>query len=108
MKALTKTFATVCGVIALAGQAHAAQPEKDVRFVGDTQFSGFCKAIVQDDVRILRSAVARNVGRIGTSQREVIRLVTAENGLTCNGTSLIDFSVERHASDVHDFLVARS
>ncbi|AXR06367.1 DUF3718 domain-containing protein [Salinimonas sediminis] len=108
MKVLTKTLTTLLGVAALAGQAHAAQPEKDVRFVGDTQFSGFCKAIVMDDIRILRSSLSRNVGRIGASQREVLRLITAEDGLTCNGTSLIEFSVERDANSVHDFLVSRS
>lgn len=91
-----------------AVSASAADSSKDLRFTGDTQFSGFCKAIVLDDVRVLRSSLARNVGRIGGSQREVLRLVTAEDGLTCNGASLIEFSVERDANSVHEFLVSRS
>ena len=88
--------------VAFSINASAAAPQKDVRFVGETQFAGFCKAIINDDVRVLRSSLSRNVGRIGASQREVLRMVT------CNGSSLIEFSVERHADAVHDYLMSRS
>ncbi|QJR79433.1 DUF3718 domain-containing protein [Alteromonas pelagimontana] len=109
MKALVKkSLAVAVSVAALSSPAFAATPAKDVRFVGDTQFSGFCKAIVMDDVRVLRSSLARNVGRLAASQREVLRMVTSEEGLTCNGASLIEFSVERDANAVHEFLTARS
>ena len=94
--------------VAFSINASAAAPQKDVRFVGETQFAGFCKAIINDDVRVLRSSLSRNVGRIGASQREVLRMVTSEEGLTCNGSSLIEFSVERHADAVHDSLMSRS
>jgi hypothetical protein len=79
-----------------------------VRFSGDTQFSSFCNAVVQDDLRLLRSSAARNVGVVGTSQREVLRLVTADNGVTCNGISLIEFSKQRHANSVYQYLATRS
>ncbi|RDV27404.1 DUF3718 domain-containing protein [Alteromonas aestuariivivens] len=108
MKTFKKTAAVVLGFAALSSQALAAAPEKDVRFVGDTRFSSFCKAVVMDDVRVLRSSLARNVGRIAASQREVLRMVTSEEGLTCNGASLIEFSVQRDASSVHEFLITRS
>ncbi len=107
MKAL-KTLIAAAAFTTVASSALAATPEKEYRFVGDTQFSGFCKAIVMDDVKALRTSLARSVGLIGASQREVLRLVTAEDGLTCNGASLIDFSVQRDASAVHQFLTSRS
>ena len=94
--------------VAFSINASAAAPQTDVRFVGETQFAGFCKAIINDDVRVVRSSLSRNVGRIGASQREVLRMVTSEEGLTCNGSSLIEFSVERHADAVHDYLMSRS
>ena len=94
--------------VAFSINASAAAPQKDVRFVGETQFAGFCKAVINDDVRVLRSSLSRNVGRIGASQREVLRLVTSEDGLTCNGISLIDFAVERDASAVREYLTSRS
>ena len=107
MMKLLKTLAATAA-LSSAFNAVAAGPQKDVRFVGDTQFAGFCKAIVLDDVKVLRSSLSRNVGRIGASQREVLRLVTSEDGLTCNGISLIDFAVERDASAVREYLTSRS
>lgn len=103
VKALAVTAVMACSV-----SANAAAPQKEVRFVGETQFAGFCKAIINDDIRVLRSNLSRNVGRIGASQREVLRLVTSEEGLTCNGSSLIEFSVERDADSIYEFLTSRS
>ncbi|WP_252728046.1 DUF3718 domain-containing protein [Alteromonas sp. C1M14] len=103
MKALTKTF-----IAALAAAAAVAPvTAKDYRFIGDTQFAGFCKAVATDDVRALRANLSRNVGRIAATEREVLRMLTAQDGLTCNGANLIEFSVQRDASAVHDFLIAR-
>lgn len=106
---LAKTVKVLAATATVAFSINAsAAPQKDVRFVGETQFAGFCKAIINDDVRVLRSSLSRNVGRIGASQREVLRMVTSEEGLTCNGSSLIEFSVKRHADAVHDYLMSRS
>ncbi len=104
---LFKVFAATA-TVAFSINANAAAESKDIRFVGETQFAGFCKAIINDDVRVLRSSLSRNVGRIGASQREVLRMVTSEEGLTCNGSSLIKFSEERHADAVHEYLTSRS
>ncbi len=103
-----KSIMLALGLATVSVSTLAAAPGKDVRFVGDTQFSGFCKAVVMDDVRVLRANLSRNVGRIGASQREVLRLVTADNGLTCNGETLIDFSMQRGAGDVYEYLTSRS
>ncbi|WP_414830695.1 DUF3718 domain-containing protein [Alteromonas sp. H39] len=108
MMKTVKALAMVLGMVAASGSALAAAPQKDVRFVGDTQFSGFCKAIVMDDIKVLRANLSRNVGRIGASQREVLRMVTAEDGLTCNGETLIDFSMKRDANAVYEYLTSRS
>ncbi|WP_394223981.1 DUF3718 domain-containing protein [Alteromonas gracilis] len=94
--------------VAFSISANAAAPQKELRFVGETQFAGFCKAVINDDIRVLRSSLSRNVGRIGASQREVLRMVTSEEGLTCNGSSLIEFSVERNANAVYEYLISRS
>ncbi|WDT87813.1 DUF3718 domain-containing protein [Alteromonas sp. 009811495] len=106
-----KTLITLSALLvssAITFSVSAAAPQKDVRFVGETQFAGFCKAIVNDDIKVLRSSLSRNVGRIGASQREVLRMVTSEEGLTCNGSSLIEFSVERDANAVYEYLTSRS
>ena len=106
MKLLKTIIATA--TLSIACSASAATSEKEVRFVGETEFAGFCKAIVNDDIKTFRSNLSRNVGRIGDSQRQVLRLVTSETGLTCNGSNLIQFSAERGADTVHEYLTSRS
>lgn len=106
MKVLKTIAATAALVFAV--NANAAESTNDVKFVGDLEFSGFCKAVVMNDVRVLRSNVSRNVGRIAGSQREVLRIVTAEDGLTCNGISLIQFAEKREANKVREFLASHS
>lgn len=106
MKAIVKTLAAVLSVAAVSAPAFAA--DKEYRFVGDTQFAGFCKAVATNDVRALRVNLSRNVGRIAATEREVLRMVTSDDGLTCNGENLVKFSEQRDASDVHEFLTSRS
>lgn len=105
-----KLFKTLIATATLsfAVNASAAATQKEVRFIGETEFAGFCKAIINDDIRTLRSSLSRSVGRIGDSQRQVLRVITSDTGLTCNGSNLIDFSVERGADSVHEFLISRS
>ncbi|MEW9799546.1 hypothetical protein [Alteromonas sp. CYL-A6] len=111
---VSKTLTTLASATFLAGMAlvsataTAAMDDKQYRFVGDTQFSSFCKAVVMDDVGVLRTSVSRKVGLIGASEREVLRLITADNGLTCNGSSLIEFSLQRKATSVYEYLSNRS
>lgn len=105
MKAISKSLAVLLTVTAVATPAVAA--DKQYRFIGDTQFAGFCKAVATDDVRALRVNLSRNVGRIAATEREVLRMLTSEEGVTCNGADLVDFSVQRDATAVHDFLVSR-
>lgn len=105
---LRNTLTAILGATLVSASAFAATPDKEYRFVGDTQFSSFCKAIVMDDVKVMRTSLARGVGRIGASQRDVLRLVTAEDGLTCNGSSLIEFSLQRNAASVHRYLTSRN
>ncbi|MBT0585480.1 DUF3718 domain-containing protein [Alteromonas oceanisediminis] len=88
--------------------ANNASETRDIRFVGDTQYAGFCQAIVQDDVIKLRKQASRKVGRLAGSQRGVLRAVTSEQGVTCNGKTLIEFSQDKQAEDVHAYLLAQS
>ena len=108
MKNVIKSVLLATVLATSASTAMADVTAEGVRFTGDTEFAGFCKAVVKDDVRLLRSAVARNVGLIGSSQREVLRVINAEGGVTCNGVSLVEFSETRAASSVYQFLTARS
>lgn len=107
MKILSKSLLIAATLVSLGHQAHAAESQQPVRFTGDTQFAGFCKAVVLDDVAVLRSSIHRSVGQVAASDRGVVRMALAEDGLTCNGTSLLEFSKQRNATEVHNFLMAQ-
>ena len=108
MKTSIKSILATSLLVVAASSAHAAGSVKQARYVGDVAFANFCKAAVMDDVRILRSSISRQVGRIGVSEKQVVRLVTADNGLTCNGESLLNFSKQRDAKEVYSFLTTHT
>jgi len=101
---------TLLALTSAAIQAHEIENQPTVtkiKFVGDTQFSGFCQAIVDNNIETLLSQAARVVGKVAPSRRGVIRVVTSEDGVTCNGKSLIEFSEEKDATDVYAYLIAQ-
>lgn len=105
-----KTQLSMClaGVVMSMSVAAQQNADDNIRFVGDKAFAGFCKAAVLDDVRVLRANLARNVGVIGGSERDVLRQVIANPGVTCNGKSLVEFSELRNAQEVRKYLNSRS
>ncbi len=96
-------------VISLGATAHetANETRDDVRFIGETEYAGFCKAVVQDDVSVLEKNVNRYVGKLAGSREAVLERVTAKDGLLCNGDNLIVFAERRGAQAVHRFLSGR-
>ncbi|MDM7859596.1 DUF3718 domain-containing protein [Alteromonas sp. ASW11-36] len=111
-----KTLTTIAKVAALSvglGVTGLAQAEletaqlENVKFTGDVRYAGYCKAILENNVSAIRQFANRSVGEVAGSRRGVIRLVSSENGVTCNGKNLVEFSLEKNATDVHAFLVAQ-
>ena len=108
-----KTLKTIAVISAMTVSAMAAASTEDtasldnVKYTGDMKYAGFCKAVLENSVDGLRLVANRSVGEVAASRRGVIRAVTADNGVTCNGKSLIEFSIEKNAGDVHAFLIAQ-
>lgn len=86
----------------------ANDTESKVKFVGDIAYAGFCRAVVQDDVSLLKANLAVKVGSIAPSRRQVLRKLTAKNnGMTCNGNSLVEFSEKYNAEQVNAYLTSK-
>ena len=94
---------------ALTAFAADAHLNKDVnyRFSGDSDYAGFCKAIVTNDVNLLRRSVRNKVGLVAPSSKDVLRILISENGMKCNGISLIEFSRQREANEVYAYLTTK-
>jgi phosphoribulokinase len=91
--------------LALAMSASAAEETiSSVTFSGDLDYSGFCKAVVNDDVNLLKRNIRSKVGVVAINEKGVLRRLVDENGMTCNGEDLVSFSIQRHSPDIQAYL----
>ena len=74
------------------------------KFVGDTNYKNFCKAALTNNVALFERAVSSQVGRIGTSKKEVMDKVLEDKNVTCAGQSLVEFFQERGATSVINYI----
>lgn len=96
-------------VFGLATNASAKMLEGErFAFKGDLEYSGFCKAIVNDNLPLLKRNMSRKVGELGSSRKDVLSRLVAQDGMTCNGVDLIKFSRERKALEVYAYLTQKN
>ncbi|MBU3004848.1 DUF3718 domain-containing protein [Paraglaciecola arctica] len=77
-----------------------------VKYAGDLAYANFCEAVVKDDVNMLKKSVRSKIGVVARSNQSVLKKLTAENGMSCNGVDLLSFSEQRNASKVFDYLTS--
>lgn len=82
----------------------ALDSAKKVKFVGDTEFAGFCQAAVNDDASLFKRSVSRQVGVIAGSKQRVLDLVLNAENVSCAGKGLEEFSESRQATEVMNFI----
>lgn len=99
-KVLLTSLFTLTAFTASAGMESSSK----VRFSGDVEYSNFCKAVVNDDLDMLKRSVRSKVGFVAFSSKDVMRKVVSVDGVKCNGVDLIKFSEQRKASQVSAYL----
>jgi hypothetical protein len=82
----------------------AMESASKMRFSGDIEYSSFCKAVVNDDLDMLKRSVRNKIGLVAISSKGVMRKLISADGVTCNGVDLIKFSEQRKASQVNAYL----
>ena len=82
----------------------ALKSKSDVTFKGDVEYSSFCKAVVADDVSLMKKSLRSKIGVVAGSQKRVKNILASEEGIKCNGVDLKAFSKERAAKQVSEFL----
>ena len=108
MKLSTKLALGLSVLVAASAATAGMKPAKEVRFVGDLSYSSFCKAAVEDDVELLKRSLSQKVGDVASHRRAVLKRLIAENGMSCDGISLVEFSKQRGANDVYAYLTEAS
>lgn len=79
-------------------------PSKKFSFVGDTQYAGFCKAAITNNVNLFKRAVRTQVGSLATNRKDVLEIVLDENNVQCAGVGIAEFSEQRNATEVVEFI----
>lgn len=100
MKKLVVLSMALC---ALNASAKMGSNDK-VKYAGDTAYSGFCEAIVKDDLDLLKRNLRRKIGIVGPNKQSVLERLVADGGMLCNGVGLVSFSEQRKASEVLGYL----
>ena len=98
-------ISVVVSAACLSFNANAAlEGAKKVKFVGDTEFAGFCQAAVNNDVNLFKRSISRQVGILASSKQRVLDIVLDANNVSCAGKGLTEFSETRQATDVVNFI----
>jgi hypothetical protein len=100
---MKKILIATLAMSAFTASAHM-ESESAYRFAGDRGYSSFCKAVVTDDLKMLKRSITNKVGLVAGNRKDVLRKILADDGMTCNGIDLIEFSKQREASEVNAYL----
>lgn len=100
---MKKVLIGILAISAFTANAHI-KFDDTYRFSGDREYSGFCKAVVTNDVDMLKRSVSRKVGNVASSRKNVLRKLLSADGMKCNGIDLIKFAKQREASEVYAYL----
>jgi hypothetical protein len=88
---------------ALDASAKLSSPD-EIQYAGNLAYKNFCEAVVKDDVNMLKRSVRDKVGILANNDKDVLRKLTAADGMECNGVDLVLFSEQRKASQVYKYL----
>lgn len=100
---MRKVLLVTLALSAFAANGHM-KSDSAYRFAGDREYSGFCKAVVTDDVNMLKRSIKSKVGLVAASRKDVLRKLISDDGMKCNGIDLVTFSKQREASEVYAYL----
>lgn len=78
--------------------------EKEVKFVGDLAYAGFCKAVVNDNVGMFKRSVRQFVGPLGGTKQDVLERVLRNDNVQCSGKGIAQFAEQRDAKNVVAYL----
>lgn len=73
------------------------------RFEGDVKYAAYCKAILNDDLSLLKRSIRREVGDLASNERSVVRILLSDYGVKCDGENLVEFSIQRDAPAVYAY-----
>jgi hypothetical protein len=74
------------------------------KFTGDTEFAGFCKAVLNDNVSLFKRSVRGFVGPLGVTRQDVLKRILKDESVSCAGQGIVEFTKQRDAKQVAEFI----
>ena len=88
----------------LSAKKAEAVPTKRFSFIDDTQYTSFCKAVITNNVNLFKRAVRTQIGFLATNRKDVLEIVLDTNNVQCAGVGIVEFSEQRNATEVVEFI----
>ncbi|MFT6897967.1 MAG: hypothetical protein ACJA13_002381 [Paraglaciecola sp.] len=82
------------------------QDAKQFKFVGDTQYSGFCEAVITDNVDLFKNNIVQLKHLLSGNKREVLETVLKAKTISCSEQNLVSFSQQRNATNILAFIAS--
>lgn len=98
---LSVVVATACFSV---NTSAAMQSAKQFKFVGDTQYAGFCEAVITDNVELFKQNLAQHAPILSVTKKGVLNSVLAAKKITCSNQDLVAFSQQRNATNILAFI----
>ncbi|MFT5838106.1 MAG: hypothetical protein ACI9UT_000597 [Flavobacteriales bacterium] len=103
---MKKLIALSMALCVMNASAKLGSPAK-VKYAGDLDYKNFCEAVVNDDVNMLKRSIRQKIGVLASNNQGVLKHLTAEGGMECNGFDLVSFSEQRKAANVSKYLAKK-
>lgn len=97
-------LATLLGSLLSVNANAALKSEDNFKFVGDTEYSSFCKAVLDDNVALFKRSLKRFVGPLGASRKSVLERVLENDNVQCAGQGIVEFSEQREAKEIAEYI----
>ncbi|MFQ3219347.1 MAG: hypothetical protein ACI8R9_001643 [Paraglaciecola sp.] len=98
---LSVVVATAC--FSLSANA-TMQGAKQFKFVGDTQYAGFCEAVITDNVDLFKKSLAQHKRILSGNKSGLSDTVWAAKKISCSEQNLVSFSQQRNATNILAFI----
>ena len=103
---MKKQLCVLFAALSISAGASASTSAPTVKFDGPPVFSNFCKAVIQDNVSLLKRSLRMKIdyAAANSTKRKVLRELVSERGMTCNNQSLINFAQAQDAENVYSLI----
>ena len=94
----------ICAATVSFNTSASLKSANNFKFVGDTQYAGFCQAAATNDLGLFKMNAKQHAFRLSASKSKMLTLLANAEHFQCDSQSLVEFSESRGSQDIADYL----